>query len=74
MMEKMDKETDPDKQFQLSRDFWDLLNEEMPSIPLDTSEITYWGYNDDVKGFMPRDSDFYTNYEFHKWDAIWLDR
>jgi len=74
MMEAMDKETDPDKQFQLSRDFWDFLNDEMPSIPLDTSEITYWGYNDDVKGFMPRDSDFYTNYEFHKWDAIWLDR
>ncbi|MBI50845.1 MAG: hypothetical protein CL781_05895 [Chloroflexi bacterium] len=71
---KFDQETDPDKQFQLSREFWDFINEEMPSVPLDTTEITYWGYNDDVKGLMPAGSDFYTNYEFHKWDAIWLDR
>lgn len=74
MIRAMELELDQAKKIEMSRELSDFLDQEMPWVPLDTTEITYWGYWDHVKGLMPANSDFYANYELHKWDYVWLDR
>ena len=74
MLRELEIELDQAKKLEMADDLATFLDQEMPWVPLDTSEITYWGYWDHVKGLMPANSDFYSNYELHKWDYVWLDR
>lgn len=74
LMREFELELDLDKRIAITNDLRTLLLQEAPAIPTINSEIVYWGWNDDVKGMMPNDSDFFTWYELHKWDNVWLDR
>ena len=67
-------ELDLDKRIAITDEIRTLLLAEAPAIPHINSEIVYWGWSDDVKGMMPDNSDFFTWYELHKWDNVWLDR
>ena len=74
LMRTFEQETDLEKQIGIASQIRDVLFEEMPSIPFSNSEIVYWGWADHLKGLMPPETDFFTWYEFHKWDNVWLDR
>jgi ABC-type transport system substrate-binding protein len=74
LMDKFDVEVDLEKKIALTDQIRDLLLQEVPAIPVSNSEIVYWGWWDHLKGMMPAGSSFFTWYELHKWDNVWLDR
>jgi peptide/nickel transport system substrate-binding protein len=73
LIEEISRELDQQKRIDISNQIRELLLREVPYIPVSSSEISYWGFWDHLKGMMPG-TDFFANYELHKWDHVWLDR
>jgi len=74
LLRKFELEVDLQKRLELSRQIRDVLTREVPGIFLGNSETVFWGWRNYLKGIMPPNSDFYTWYEFHRWDTAWLDK
>ena len=74
MIRELELEFDPDRRMTLSKELSDYLTQEMIMVPWDTGEITYHVYNDEVKGYMPHNTEFRGVYITNKWDHVWLDR
>ena len=74
MIRELELEFDPDRRMTLSKELSDYLTQEMIMVPWDTGEITYHMYNDEVKGYMPHNTEFRGVYITNKWDHVWLDR
>ena len=74
MLRELELEFDPDRRMTLSKELSDYLTQEMIMVPWDTGEMTYHMYNDDVKGYMPHNTEFRGVYITNKWDHVWLDR
>jgi len=70
----LELEGDADKRYELSKELYEFLMDEMPAVPLDTGEITHHYWKDAVKGFMHNGAVFQGAYINNKWDYIWLDR
>ena len=70
MLDKIDRELDPDKRLQLIREAELLMEREVPLAPVAWEEITdgWWNY---VKGIDPRHN--VGIYDVIRWDTAWLD-
>ena len=65
---------DPAKRLEVSKELYDLLNDEMPAIPYQTGLISYVAWWDHLKGFQCDECTFGGQYKGAKWDYVWLDR
>ncbi|MDP3064574.1 MAG: ABC transporter substrate-binding protein [Chloroflexota bacterium] len=74
LLRKFELEVNEQKRLDLSKQIRDVLTREVPGIFLGNSETVFWGWWNYLKGIMPPNSDFYTWYEFHRWDTAWLDK
>ena len=65
---------DPAKRLEVSKELYDLLNDEMPAVPYQTGLISYVAWWDHLKGFQCDECTFGGQYKGAKWDYVWLDR
>ena len=71
LVSKLEKNLDPTKTLAMLREIEDLLEREVPVIPL-PSGSGLWGWHNHIQGITP--GDFAAGYDVFKWDHVWMDR